>query len=410
MSLNIGIVGGSIAGCSAAILFERAGHRVDVFERSSGGLVGRGGGIGTPGSVLDELIEEDFLDADFPHLTGTSMPFVIRTPEATELGRTAWEMPMNLAAFHWSALWNQLRKRVPDQSYHQGHQVTDAAPEADGVVLTFADGSRHRFDLVVFADGYRSLGRRIMFPEADLSYRGYMLWRGLLPESEIPGTEALGSTVPRISFASGPGNLVMYFVPGSDGSTAPGERLVNWASYIELPDGDLEAFMVDRSGRRRTGTVPPGDMRPEVERSLKDLMVDVLPNLHGRIIDATPDTYVQLIYTVRVPAYASGRMCLIGDAGSVAQPFTGSGVFKGHANVVGLLDALSAHGDLDDALAMWSTEQVHVADHLLALGKQMEQAFIWDSLDLAAADATSTEAWWRASVSFPEEFTYEDEG
>lgn len=317
---------------------------------------------------------------------------------------------MNLAAFHWSALWNQLRKRVSDQSYHQGHQVTDAAPEADGVVLTFADGSRHRFDLVVFADGYRSLGRRIMFPEADLSYRGYMLWRGLLPESEIPGTEALGSTVPRISFASGPGNLVMYFVPGSDGSTAPGERLVNWASYIELPDGDLEAFMVDRSGRRRTGTVPPGDMRPEVERSLKDLMVDVLPNLHGRIIDATPDTYVQLIYTVRVPAYASGRMCLIGDAGSVAQPFTGSGVFKGHANVVGLLDALSAHGDLDDALAMWSTEQVHVADHLLALGKQMEQAFIWDSLDLAAADATSTEAWWRASVSFPEEFTYEDEG
>ena len=121
-------------------------------------------------------------------------------------------------------------------------------------------------------------------------------------------------------------------------------------------------------------------------------------------------TYVQLIYTVRVPAYAKGRMCLIGDAGSVAQPFTGSGVFKGHANVVGLLDALSTHGDLDDALATWSTEQVHVADHLLALGKQMEQAFIWDSLDLTTADASATEAWWRASVSFPEEFTYEDEG
>ena len=132
---------------------------------------------------------------------------------------------------------------------------------------------------------------------------------------------------------------------------------------------------------------------------------------HGRANALwAPDTYVQLIYTARVPAYASGRMCLIGDAGSVAQPFTGSGVFKGHNNVVGLLEALSTHGDLDDALATWSNEQVHVADHLLALGKQMEQAFIWDPLDLTSADAPATEAWWRESVTFPDEFTYEDGG
>lgn len=383
---------------------------MDVFERSRGGLVGRGGGIGTPGPVLESLIAEDFIDRDFPHLMGTSMPFIIRTSQKSELGRTPWEMPMSLAAFHWSALWNQLRKRVPDQHYHQGHEVVDADSGEDSVELTFADDTRRRFDLVVFADGYRSFGRRLMFPDAQLAYRGYMLWRGLLPESEEPAAEALGSTVPRISFTSGYGNLVMYFVPGLDGSIDRGRRLVNWASYIDLPEDEVEAFMVDRSGRGRVGTVPPGEMRPDAERTLKDQMIEVLPNLYGRIIDATADTYVQLIYTARVPAYASGRMCLIGDAGSVAQPFTGSGVFKGHNNVVGLLEALSTHGDLDDALATWSSEQVHVADHLLALGKQMEQAFIWDPLDLTSADAPATEAWWRESVTFPDEFTYEDGG
>lgn len=46
--LNIGIIGGSIAGCSAAILLGREGHKVDVFERSRGDLVGRGGGMGAP--------------------------------------------------------------------------------------------------------------------------------------------------------------------------------------------------------------------------------------------------------------------------------------------------------------------------------------------------------------------------
>ena len=84
--LKIGIVGGSIAGCSAAILLGRAGHEVQVFERSTGRLVGRGGGIGTSGPVFEGLVEQDFLDADFPHLSATAMPFVTRTPQQERLG------------------------------------------------------------------------------------------------------------------------------------------------------------------------------------------------------------------------------------------------------------------------------------------------------------------------------------
>ena len=45
--MKIGIVGGSIAGCSAAILLSKEGYEVTVFERSNKSLVGRGGGIGT---------------------------------------------------------------------------------------------------------------------------------------------------------------------------------------------------------------------------------------------------------------------------------------------------------------------------------------------------------------------------
>lgn len=56
-NLRIGIVGGSLAGCSAAILLSRAGHDVQVYERSRGNLVGRGGGIGTATAVFEGLIE-----------------------------------------------------------------------------------------------------------------------------------------------------------------------------------------------------------------------------------------------------------------------------------------------------------------------------------------------------------------
>ncbi len=405
--LNIGIVGGSIAGCSAAILLGREGHNVRVFERSRSGLVGRGGGIGTPGPVLEALIEQDILDSDFPHLSCSSMPFIIRKAAHERHGYSAWEMPLNFKAFHWSSLWNDLRKRVPDEIYHRGYQVANAIPnDIDSVTLQFEDGSEADFDLVLFADGYQSLGRQLLFPEIGLDYRGYMLWRGLLPEQEMDDSAPLGSKLPRLSYSNLPGNLAIYFVPNHDGSVEEGNRIYNWAAYIPIPESELPEFMVDRDGISHSGTIPPGNMRLEEENRLKRLMQDNLPDYYGEIIGKTENTYVQLIYTVRLPAYHQGRLCLIGDAGMVAQPFTGSGVFKGYNNIKDMLQALNAYDRIDDALKHWGSEQVRIGNRLLALGEQMEQAFIWNSLDLATADAKSTEAWWKQAVTFPEEFTY----
>ena len=110
---------------------------------------------------------------------------------------------------------------------------------------------------------------------------------------------------------------------------------------------------------------------------------------------------------IRLSAYGAGRICLAGDAGAVAPPFTGSGVFKGYQNVSGLLEELGRGQDLDQALASWSAEQVRLADRLLTLGDQMEQAFIWDSIDLRAATSDDVSAWWKAAVTFPEDFSYQ---
>ncbi len=406
--LRVAVVGGSIAGCSASILLSRAGHDVHVYERSPGGLVGRGGGIGTPVPVLQGLMDEDVVDRDMPYLVADAMPFIVRTDGAPETGVMPWEMPMQLAAFHWSALWGQLRRRVSDDRYHRSAAVTDVAEDHLGrLTVSFEQGDVTTADLVVFADGYQSLGRRLLFPDVQLRYRGYQLWRGLLPESELADPDVLGSNCPRISYPTMPGNFVCYFVPGEDGSTRPGERLVNWAAYIPVSDDELPTFMVDRSGRTREGAIPPGEVRPEVEESLKAAMEAELPEYYGAMVRATEHTYVQLIYTARMPAYHRGAVCLIGDAGAVAQPFTGSGVFKGYNNTQSLLEVLDRYDDPVTALEDWDAGQVRLADRLLALGDQMEQAFIWDSLDLTTADAESTEAWWRSAVQFPDDFTYE---
>lgn len=407
-SLDIAIVGGSLAGCSAAILLERAGHRVRVLERSRVGLVGRGGGIGTPTAVFDDLIDGQIVDRDMPRLGANSMPMLVRTDERRELGRQPYALPLSFQAFHWTTLFDQLRRRVSDDAYQRGARVTAARPvAADRVVLEIEDSSAIEADLVLFADGYRSFGRTLLFPDSQLEYRGYMLWRGLLPERELGTSAPLDGNMPRISYTAAQGNLVAYFVPGADGSLAPGHRLCNWAAYLALPESELDSFMRDRDGQPQRGAIAPGRMRLDEEARLKAILVDNIPSYYANMIGRTQDTFVQLIYTVRVPAYHRGRMALIGDAGVVAQPFTGSGVFKGYNNVKSLIARMAEHDRLDDALSAWDREQMELGDRLLALGEQMEQAFIWSPIDLAAADAAQTEAWWRGAVRFPDNFSHE---
>lgn len=408
-SLSVGIVGGSIAGCSTAILLSRAGHDVTVFERSTGRLQGRGGGIATPMATFKSLIEEDIIDASFPHTVTNEMPFVGRVSPEDYLGHAAWSLAIDLACFHWGTLWENLRKRVPDKDYLSGRHVVEAKVQnAETVVLELEDGASQSFDLVLFADGYRSLGRHLQFPDAELSYRGYILWRGLLPESSMADGRPLGMLLPRLSYPELNGHMVIYFVPGFDGSVNEGERLYNWAAYIPVNEEELPEFLIDREGVRRTGSLPPGSFRPEEEIRLKQLMAENLPAYYAEIVSKTEHTYAQLIYTVDLPAYARDRICLIGDAGIVVQPFTGSGIFKGFNNAKDLVNSLEEHQSVEKGLEEWSKMQTEGSKRILALGEQMERAFIWDSLDFAAADAETTAAWWESSVTFPENFTYED--
>ena len=406
--MKIGIVGGSIAGCTSAILLRKEGHRVIIFERSKKTLVGRGGGIGTLPTLLDQLIKEGMVSENFPYFPITTMPFVGKSKKYEPYGRTAWAMPMNLSVFHWQTLWNDLRSKVPDESYLGGHEVIHAEQTSDNKVkITTSNGKNEKFDIVLFADGYNSLGRRLLFPDINLRYRGYVLWRGLLAESEMGEEGPLNDTLPRLSYAGSPGHMVIYYIPSHNGSIRKGDRIFNWAAYIPVLTEELENLMTDPSGKIWNGTLPPGKMRKEKESELKNFLSQQIPSYYAEVVNKTQNSYVQVIYTLDLPSYYKDKMCLIGDAGMVIQPFTGSGVFKGYHNVVDLISVLKEGYPMDEALERWSDQQLHNARRFLELGEQMEKAFIWNQLDFASVDEKTTENWWNASVMFPENFNYQ---
>jgi 2-polyprenyl-6-methoxyphenol hydroxylase-like FAD-dependent oxidoreductase len=400
--IRVAVVGGSIAGCAVAVELARAGYTVSVFERARGQLVGQGAGIATRMATFRSLVARDLVDADLPYCHAPKSRFIVRGVTDDRYGQTVWARELDGVLMHWRDLYRALRRRVPTGSYHEGSTVVDARMvDRETVEVRFADGSEQRFDLVIFADGYRSLGRRLLFPNVHLEYCGYVAWRGLLDERHLAHTAPLESALGRVIYRRSPGHLVPYFVPGSGGSTNQGARTVNWAAYVAVPPEDLPRFLTDRQAYQHTHALPPGLMRLEEESRLKAWIQEQVPPYYAEIVTASRDTFAQPIYRVEPPAYRRGRICLIRDAGALAPPVTGSGVFRGTTNAIELATALQAGNDLDAALAAWDEAQTATGRRFAAWVRQLEQALIWATPDLASLDAAAVEEWYYRTAPIP---------
>ena len=405
--MKIGIVGGSIAGCTAAILLRREGHAVTVFERSNKALVGRGGGIGTTSLLMDEIRREKLVTDRFAYFQINKMPLVGKSLANEPFGKTSWDVPIDFQVFQWTELWKNLRGHVPDRYYHAGVKIIDAQIRANNKIeLTSSTNRVEQFDLVLFADGYNSMGRSIIFPDKKLKYRGYILWRGLLPEKLMDGACPLKDEILRLSYSGEPGHNVVYFIPNQKGNIEKGERVFNWAAYIAIPDSDINAVMTDKHGKLWEGTLPPGALSESTEVRLKKFLSQNIPQYYADVVQKTINSYIQVIYTLDLDSYYKDNMCLIGDAGMVIQPFTGSGVFKGYHNVKELIECIKMGETINQALKLWNRKQLSTGKRLLALGEQMEQAFIWNQPNFAKMDQGSTKEWWKKSITFPENFNY----
>ena len=387
--MRIGIVGGSISGCAACVALLQLGHGVEVFERAVGALEGRGAGIATLPSVLEGLRERKIIGERLETLPFERNRYFARLGVDDRLGRTLATRPDSLVALNWSDLYLNLRKRVPHEVYHAGRRVVSLeAGEGKRPRLRLEDGAKEDFDLAIFADGYNSLGRRYVSPETKQTYRGYVLWRGAVDRRRLSdGGRVLERSFFRLYYSEG--HAGVYLVPPAD----PKENVsrVNWGCY--LPVRDLQAFLVDREGRQHSGSIPPGLMRASQESDLKLWAREALPPYFVDIVEASTDTFAQAIYTADAARYHRNRTCVLGDAGILVQPFTGSGVFKATNDALELAKALNDAEDVYEALERWSAKETELGRRLLSVGERLEQLLIWRVPDFAAMDADSLQRW-----------------
>lgn len=392
--MRVGIIGGSIAGCATAALLHRAGHDVTVFERSESDLVSRGAGIVTATAAWQDMMAHGLIDGTLPACRAGYSRFVTRAPGT---GQQRWlgDVQMSFTLLNWAHLYQRLRRRVPDDLYRSDAAVERIEATPHGTTLHLLLGGSLDFDLVVCADGYRSLGRGLIDPGAAPVYRGMVLWRGLLPERDIRVGALDGCDLLRPVYPGGHG--VVYYIPGSGQSTERGKRLLMWGYYLQVPESTLASVLVDDQERQQSSSVPFGKVHPEVRAGLESRLAGLLPPLLFELVQQSGNSSIQAIYSFVSRSYARDRLCLVGDAGTVFPPFTGSGVLRAVANATSLTDALADAPAVDDALRRWNEAQLQVAAQVIPIAEGIERSAVFDMPDLTTMPTTATNDWMSAA-------------
>lgn len=188
MAIQICIIGGGIAGLTAAIAFRKKGIETLVFEAAPQ-LREIGAGIGLGANAIKAFrvlgIEQDIIEL------GRVLPaFSIRNHKGRQLTytdsrRLSEKYGLDNFAIHRASLHTYLQSQLDPGTLHCGKKVTGIHPHKESITLFFEDGTSWQTRYLVVADGIHSLLRRKLIPGSEPRYSGYTCWRALIPESGI---------------------------------------------------------------------------------------------------------------------------------------------------------------------------------------------------------------------------------
>ncbi|KAE8452946.1 hypothetical protein EG329_012133 [Mollisiaceae sp. DMI_Dod_QoI] len=383
---NIIIVGGSLAGLMTGLVLKRLGHHIRIFERSPTSLLqDQGAGI-VFGSEAQEFFSKHINVNRSFHVNSLLRQTLKRNGEV--LNRDARGQKMvswDLLYFCLRACFDGVKSgycAVPEAEkgegkgeYVYGRKVVGVRDIGSEIEVEFEekDGGleKERAEMVIAADGPSSTVRRLLLPEVERKYVGYVAWRGTVLESEA--SKLMQNTfVDHFTFFHGPGiQILSYLIPGENGSLEPGKRLINWVWYCNYPPDSREYkdLMTDSEGKSHHTTMPAGKIQEKLWTQQKEHAKDVLPTPFSELVCATKLPFVQAITDVLSPqaSFFDGRLLLVGDAVAGFRPHTAASTSQAAYHALLLEQKMKGEISCEQMI----DEMMNYAGHLSAAGQSM---------------------------------------
>ncbi|MGE0744428.1 MAG: hypothetical protein AB7K86_04235 [Rhodospirillales bacterium] len=365
------IIGGSVGGLLAAGMFRTIGWKATVFERAVGDLAGRGAGLGMNEELLQVMRR---IGARFDPSIGVAHRGY---GWADRDGRMVFEHPRPTVGSAWSRVYQPLRDNVPGEIYRAGMTLERVEQDADSVTAVFADGSRATGDVLVAADGVYSTVRRQFLPEVQARYAGYVAWRGMVEERDLP-RETLEMLAGRLIFGFPEGEMSLTMaVPGAGEDMRRGHRRVYFIWYRPAADDAMADLFTDASGKNHGIAIPPPLIRPELVADIKATAQAIFAPAMAAVVTRTAQPLLQAITDMESPRLTFGRVAMIGDAAFIARPHVAAGVTKAALDAQCLADSLAASGgDIPAGLAAYDRTQhrfdTAIVEHSRHLGAYLE--------------------------------------
>lgn len=322
------ILGGGIAGLTAAIALRKAGIAADVFE-SAPQVKPLGAGLLLAANAVKGYqklgISEQII------AKGRFLPFfsildrdgrTITQADAEVIGR---KYGVHNFAIHRADLHEALLSELDASRIHTGKHAVKAERQADKTIVFFQDGTTHETDYLIVADGIHSAIRQQLLPGSAPRYAGYTCWRAVI---DSPGLTMKGASE-------------TWGTEGRFGIVPLANGKIYWFACVNAPQGDPAMRSMTVAGLEHIF----GKFHEPVPVILRHTRDENL--IWNDIIDLKP-----------LSRYAFGNILLIGDAAHATTPNMGQGACQAVEDAVILADELRRAGNAGSAFVAFEKRRL----------------------------------------------------
>ena len=181
---KVGIIGAGPAGLATAIALKKQGIEVHIYDKAKAFRpIGAGLTLSPNGLRSLNAIDPDIVRQ--LRLKGSEIRrFKVRTSKRgwsiITQKMTGKEYDLPFLAVRWFDLQEILRSKLQSDKLHLDRQLVSLEQNHQNVSLYFKNEETTVVDLLIGADGIRSIVRQQLFGVENPVYSGWMTWRGVL--------------------------------------------------------------------------------------------------------------------------------------------------------------------------------------------------------------------------------------